>query len=136
MTSIKSSYIIIIDDDVSFRNYVESCVTRLGLKYISFEDGKTAVEFITTIEDKPLAILSDLMMPGGDGIDLLASLCKFGDGSLATIPFIFISAADKNVFESLLKPYPFAKFLCKPVKLNRIQSLLLNLQQGRPAHAA
>ena len=62
----------IVDDDSSIRWVMEKALTRAGLDCRAFESG---TEVTTALEDEePMVVVSDIRMPGMDGIELLSHI--------------------------------------------------------------
>ena len=61
----------IVDDDSSIRWVMEKALTRAGMDCRAFESG---TEVIDALEyEEPMVIVSDIRMPGMDGIVLLSN---------------------------------------------------------------
>jgi two-component system nitrogen regulation response regulator GlnG len=67
-----SSKVWIIDDDRSIRWVLEKALMQEGLTATVFEDGNSALAKLA--KEQPDAIISDIRMPGIDGISLLAKI--------------------------------------------------------------
>ena len=61
--------ILTVDDDVTIRDILGDILTNLGYLVLAAADGRTALETIK--KDKPDLVLSDFLMGGMNGIDLL-----------------------------------------------------------------
>ena len=70
----ESKNIWIIDDDRSIRWVLEKALAKEGWNITTFESGDAALKQLKTSE--PIAIVSDVRMPGINGIDLLKQLKK------------------------------------------------------------
>ena len=64
--------VVIIDDDENAIELLEYNFAKHGVNTICFSDSKTAINFLKT--NKVDAIVTDWMMPGKDGIQLIKSL--------------------------------------------------------------
>ena len=62
----------IVDDDSSIRWVMEKALSRAGLNCRAFEAGDEVLEALT--REEPMVVVSDIRMPGMDGIELLAKL--------------------------------------------------------------
>ncbi|MGM9791548.1 MAG: two-component regulator propeller domain-containing protein [Candidatus Cryptobacteroides sp.] len=115
--------VLIVDDNDSLRNYF---CQFLSLKYnvLIAKNGQEAYE--RAIADQPDIILSDVVMPVMDGLELCSRIK--GNPETAHIPVILISARDLPVhkiegFHSLADDY-FTKPFNSEVLLSRIDSLI------------
>jgi FixJ family two-component response regulator len=79
----KSPVVIVVDDDLSFRNFLSRLVGTIGLKAILFA---SAEEFLAAPQpDGPACLVLDVQMPGLSGLDLQRQLTE---GS-RLLPIIF-----------------------------------------------
>jgi two-component system nitrogen regulation response regulator GlnG len=104
----------IVDDDQSIRFVLEKALAREELPVRSFA---TARELLAALEggDTPQVLVSDIRMPGGSGIDLLATV----KARLPGLPVIImtaysdldsaVSAFQGGAFEYLPKPFDVTK---------------------------
>ena len=83
----ETNQVLVVDDNVDMRSYI---VKLLKKKYAVEEagDGIEALEKVK--ENPPDLILTDIMMPRMDGLELLQSLRK--DPQTSMIPIVFLSA--------------------------------------------
>ncbi|BDA70796.1 hypothetical protein CAL7716_049620 [Calothrix sp. PCC 7716] len=93
-----SSLVLLVDDNADMRDYL----TRILSEHVSVEavaDGATALA--VAIERVPDLILSDVMMPGLDGFELLKALRN--DARTKEIPIILLSAraGEESVVDGL-----------------------------------
>lgn len=116
--------ILIADDDFENRKLLK---LMLEEKYdvILAKDGNSLLDLVN--QENPDLIVTDIMMPGMDGLRAVKRLRKTSKNPL--VPAIFISAIikDKQLYESL-KPEGPTDFLLKPFKqeelLERIERFL------------
>lgn len=104
-----SETIWIIDDDRSIRWVLEKALEREGLNVSSFDSGDAALKQLRN--EKPAAIVSDVRMPGTNGLDLLNILQSDFPG----LPVIImtahsdldsaVAAYQGGAFEYLPKPF-------------------------------
>jgi len=87
---LKSSRILAIDDNPTFRALVAHHLAECGYSVIEAGDGAQGIELF--MEQKPDAVLIDLRMPGMDG---LAVLTELADCS-AEVPLIVISGESET----------------------------------------
>jgi FixJ family two-component response regulator len=79
----KPPIVIVVDDDLSFRNMLSRLVGTIGLKTIQFA---SAEDFLAAPEpDGPACLVLDVQMPGLSGLDLQRRLTEDGHA----LPIIF-----------------------------------------------
>ncbi|HMM86397.1 nitrogen regulation protein NR(I) [Azohydromonas sp.] len=103
----------IVDDDQSIRFVLERALAREQFAVRSFSSGHDVLAALDT--DEPQVLVSDIRMPGGSGIDLLAKV----RARLPALPVIIItaygdldsavSAFQGGAFEYLPKPFDVTK---------------------------
>jgi FixJ family two-component response regulator len=83
--STKPATVIIVDDDPSFRGFLERLVSTVGMKSVSFT---SAEEFLRAPrQEGPACLVLDVQMPGLSGLDLQRELTQAN----LQIPIIFIT---------------------------------------------
>ena len=103
----------IVDDDQSIRFVLEKALARENLAVRSFTNTRDVLAALE--EDEPQVLVSDIRMPGGSGIDLLAKLRE----RYPALPVIImtaysdldsaVSAFQGGAFEYLPKPFDVPK---------------------------
>ncbi|MDW5444535.1 nitrogen regulation protein NR(I) [Polaromonas sp. SM01] len=107
----------IVDDDQSIRFVLEKALLREGLPTRSFTNPREVLAAldIATDEDGPQVLVSDIRMPGGSGLDLLAKVKEKHPGLPVIIMTAFsdldsaVSAFQGGAFEYLPKPFDLPK---------------------------
>ena len=85
----KDDYILIVDDELPIREMIHTSLDMAGFQCQQAEDAKQAHQMI--VDQRPVLILLDWMMPGGvSGVDLCRRLKR--DESLSEIPVIMLTA--------------------------------------------
>ncbi|MCV2358910.1 nitrogen regulation protein NR(I) [Paucibacter sp. TC2R-5] len=102
----------VVDDDHSIRFVLEKALTREGLPVRCFSNARDLLAALD--EDSPQVLVSDIRMPGGSGLDLLAKV----KARLPHLPVIImtaysdldsaVSAFQGGAFEYLPKPFDLA----------------------------
>lgn len=107
--------ILIVDDERSLRECLALVFEDEGFEVRTSVNGKDAL----MQQQKSMAdvILSDVMMPGTDGLTLLAELRRRGDRT----PVVLMSAA------STIAVGPNERFITKPFDLDTLISLVQGL---------
>ncbi len=67
-----SSQVWVIDDDRSIRWVLEKALNQADISTASFADGNDVIKRLE--HTQPAAIISDIRMPGIDGLELLAEI--------------------------------------------------------------
>jgi two-component system nitrogen regulation response regulator GlnG len=103
----------VVDDDQSIRFVLEKALTREQFSVRSFSNPRDVLRALA--EDAPQVLVSDIRMPGGSGIDLLAEVKQRHPGLPVIIMTAFsdldsaVSAFQGGAFEYLPKPFDVNK---------------------------
>jgi len=81
--------VLVIEDEVAMRRFLSAALSSHGFKVI--EAGTIAQALALATESRPAAILLDLGLPDGDGLELLRKLREW-----STTPVIVLSARDRE----------------------------------------
>ena len=108
----------IVDDDQSIRFVLERALAREQFSTRSFANPRDVLKALD--EDEPQVLVSDIRMPGGSGIDLLAKV----KARLPGLPVIIMTAySDLDSAVSAFQGGAF-EYLPKPFDLNRAVELI------------
>ncbi len=77
----------VVDDDASVRRYLGDTLSSAGYVCRSFESGPTALQWMTSGQESADLLLSDVNMPGMNGLDLLRRVKALKP----RLPFILVS---------------------------------------------
>ncbi len=66
--------VLVIDDERAMRVLLERQLTRWGYEVVCVEDGSVGLQ--RCLEWQPQVVLTDIYMPGQDGLELIRSLRK------------------------------------------------------------
>ncbi len=111
----------IADDDPSIRFVLEKALAREGLSTRSFSHPREVLDALAAIasgddtEPGPQALVSDIRMPGGSGLQLLESVHALHPGLPVIIMTAYsdldsaVSAFQRGAFEYLPKPFDLHK---------------------------
>lgn len=88
--------IIIIEDDIDDQDILKSVFEDLGEKreILFFKEGSAALEYLRNTPLQPFIILTDINMPGINGIQLREEIVKDEYLRKKCIPFIFLTTSD------------------------------------------
>ena len=107
----------IVDDDQSIRFVLEKALMRENLPTRSFTNPREVLQALNNLspEDSPQVLVSDIRMPGGSGLDLLAQVKERLPGLPVIIMTAYsdldsaVSAFQGGAFEYLPKPFDLTK---------------------------
>jgi DNA-binding response OmpR family regulator len=116
MPDVTKSRILIIDDDIGFRDLLRIHLSAAGYQVQVAEDGVVGGRAL--LEQTPDLIVSDVNMPFLDGFELL-SLMR-ADPSTASIPVILLSGRSDGDTMAKAVELGAADFLTKPVTRDQL----------------
>jgi two-component system nitrogen regulation response regulator GlnG len=103
----------VVDDDQSIRFVLEKALAREQFSVRSFANARDVIGALA--DDEPQVLVSDIRMPGGSGLDLLAKVKERLPGLPVIIMTAFsdldsaVSAFQGGAFEYLPKPFDLPK---------------------------
>src|SRR4051812_28226373 len=115
--------VLIVDDDDSVRDLFARAFAREGFTVRTAADGAEALQRIA--EELPQLIALDLMMPGINGIELLAAIRQ--QPQTAAVPVLVTTATSPYD----LRDYGPVKVLRKPFELARLVRVARAMLDGR-----
>ncbi|MFU1927188.1 nitrogen regulation protein NR(I) [Bordetella hinzii] len=113
----------IVDDDQAIRWVLEKALARAGITTRSFSQAPDVLEALT--RDTPSVLVSDIRMPGGNGLELLRQIKEHHAG----LPVIVMTAfADLDSTVSAFQGGAF-DYLAKPFDVNEAVALIQRAMQ-------
>ena len=103
----------VVDDDQSIRFVLEKALAREQFSVRSFANARDVIGALA--DDEPQVLVSDIRMPGGSGLDLLAKVKERLPGLPVIVMTAFsdldsaVSAFQGGAFEYLAKPFDVPK---------------------------
>src|SRR3989442_8681011 len=110
--------VLIVEDDAAARAGLEQLVKSWGFIAESASDGEEALEKVTTF--RPAIVISDLVMPRMDGLELLRALQQ--QGADATTLLLTAKGTVETAVEAM-KAGAY-DYLTKPIDIQRLKILL------------
>lgn len=115
------AHILVIDDDLDMRLFIQSTLTRAGHRVEAANDG---LEGMAKNRENPAdLIITDIIMPSMDGIEVIADLLRTkthtrvlaisGGGHLLGSHFVLKVANSFKVHQTLAKPFTAEMLLGK-----------------------
>lgn len=108
---------MVVDDEDVLVDMVASLIEDLGMRAIAATNGQEALISLCQMQGAPALILSDVMMPQMDGIELASAVKR--DPRLKDVPVILMSAAGRPSSTSAADG-----FIHKPFDLNLLLDLI------------
>lgn len=126
--------ILIAEDSPPNRKILAHLLEKLGFSVIAFENGQLAWEHLSTGDKNRdiIAIISDIMMPNMDGIQLLRHVR--GHDSLKHLPFILVTAVSDKDYVSQSQDLNVNGYILKPVTFQRVTTKLQELFPDKKLH--
>lgn len=84
--------VLIVEDDGSIRAVLHATLRSAGYRVLEADNGVSA--FGLALEWQPALVISDVLMPGGNGQELLAALRA--DSRTTDLPFVFLTGLDER----------------------------------------
>jgi len=123
-----SNKVFVIDDDRSIRWVLEKALATAHLQVESFDTGDTALAAID--REEPAVIVTDIRMPGIDGLDLLERI----QASHPELPVIIMTAhSDLDSAVAAFKGGAF-EYLPKPFDIDDAVALVSRALEARTQH--
>jgi DNA-binding NtrC family response regulator len=118
---VKKWLVAIVDDELDIVNLFRDALNKIrGLSIFTFTDPLTAFEHIRMNKSKYAVVISDLRMPGINGMDLIYKIKK--ENPLIRTLLMTAFEVDDKVFEDYTKNKIIDGFLQKPLKLSALES--------------
>lgn len=111
--------VMVVEDDEALRESVCELLEDVGFTPLAFENGKTALERLRTVPEKPAVILLDLMMPGMNGWQFRDEQLK--DPAIRRIPVVVMTASRD------LRDIAADDVVYKPLKLDQLLEVVASL---------
>ncbi|MGV6826901.1 MAG: nitrogen regulation protein NR(I) [bacterium] len=127
MSSTSATTVWVIDDDQSIRWVLEKALQKADYQVSSFADASSALDAMA--DTQPDVLLSDIRMPGMDGIDLLNRL----QSEHPDLPVIIMTA--HSDLDSAVSAYHSGAFeyLPKPFDVKEVVEQVERANRSRPA---
>jgi CheY-like chemotaxis protein len=125
----KNGPIIVIDDDEDDQDLMKEIFSRINVRneILFFNNGEAALEYLNKETSNPFLVLSDIKLPGIDGITLRKNLLDTETRYGKHVPFIFLTTGTYR--KAVLDAYAVSVqgFFIKPLHLSDLQSLVYKI---------
>jgi CheY-like chemotaxis protein len=121
MTRESKGTILIIDDDLALQEVLDIALSNEGYRVFAATDGEQGLNLIEAIQPNPVLVISDIMMPNMDGVELFNAIKERlqDDG----IPIILMTALTRKPWFADLER-DGAAFLPKPFEVEKLIDLI------------
>lgn len=124
--------ILVADDDRALSALLATFLEKQGFEVrVTFDALQT---WMVALRTRPAAILLDIKMPGGTGLDVLKKLK--GSTKTITIPVVAISAVNDPNLPTQAKSLGAEEFMAKPLDLPQVYEVLCRLLGRTPSPSA
>lgn len=129
MSEVKET-IVVAEDSAPNRKILCHLLEKLGYDVVSCEDGSVAWDKIQKGEvDNLVAVISDIMMPNKDGIQLLEHVRKESENK--DLPFVLVTAVSEKEYIIQAKDLNVNGYILKPVSFAKVTKKLSELFPGK-----
>ena len=122
--------ILVVDDEPISRLLVQAAVDRLGHQWTAAEDGQAAWQCFS--QDKPDVLITDLMMPGVDGLELCRQVRANPQTSYTYIILVTVLGDRQDIVRGM--DAGADDYLIKPLQLFDLQARLIAAQRVTDLH--
>jgi two-component system, chemotaxis family, chemotaxis protein CheY len=118
--------IVIAEDSAPNRKILSHLLEKLGFHVVACENGQVAWEEVQSGKHpRIIAVISDIMMPAVDGIELLKKIRA--EEKFKTLPFVLVTAVSDKEYIAQAKSLNVNGYILKPVTFQRVTSKLQEL---------
>ena len=112
--------ILVVDDSLAWLRLAREILTAGGYQAQTCQDPREALSLLEQNPERIDLVITDLQMPGLDGIELAAELLKINPA----LPVVLTSAVQVEMTSEKLQSLGIRDFLTKPWERDRLFSVL------------
>jgi response regulator RpfG family c-di-GMP phosphodiesterase len=120
MENQRTGSIVVVDDNLSVREYLSAVLSGNGHTCHSFMDAQSVLRYLSTAQSDATLIISDIAMPGMDGMELLRTV----RGEKPQLPFILLSGCYEESIALEILRMGASDYLLKPARPDEIMKLV------------
>jgi CheY-like chemotaxis protein len=117
MYNLDNKKILIVEDDTSMRETLQELFLDLGVNVTVAQDGRHAYDIL--LSENYDAVISDMRMPGMDGLELVRHI-----NDLPVRPLVFICSGYNDISESQRNSLCIEQIFEKPFNLHKMVEAL------------
>jgi CheY-like chemotaxis protein len=126
--SLSGLTILVVEDHDDARRYVELFLRQLGANVVA---ARNAVEGVEAVKrHSPAVVLSDILMPGGDGFQLLREIRALERDWVPPVPVIAMTALFSPADGRRILDAGFSAYLRKPFTPDRLFEAIRSVLSG------
>ena len=114
--------VLVVEDQASFREFLQLGLNKLGLEVVTALTGKIALT--RAREHNPDLILLDVMLPDMDGYEICREMREQPETTL--VPIIFVSAVSSEKHIQRAMAAGATDYLVKPLSMEDIKNLVIH----------
>ncbi len=118
-------HVLIVEDDEDSRQLLATFFEYCGALVTMCHSTESALEDLA--EYRPHVIVSDLSLPGADGLHFIRALRRLEPEAGGDVPAIAVSGYDKDFTAAAAKIAGYSGYLVKPVNLDDLVTLVRDL---------
>jgi CheY-like chemotaxis protein len=118
-------HVLVVEDDEDSRQLLVTFLEYCGALVTMCHSTESALEDLA--EYRPHVIVSDLALPGADGLEFIRALRRLEAEAGGDIPAIAVSAYDKDFTAAEAKVAGYSGYIAKPVNLDDLVRLVRDL---------
>lgn len=119
-TRSSATHILLVEDDVDFRESMRELLKSEGYRVTTAENGQIALDILSSLPDPPDLVLLDLMMPVMDGWTFLKR--RQAEPGLVDCPVVLLSGVADLCSDPILSEVTAC--LVKPIDIERLLQVL------------
>jgi DNA-binding response OmpR family regulator len=112
--------VLVVEDQASFREFLQVTLTKLGLEVVTALTGKTALARVK--ERAPDLILLDVMLPDMDGYEVCRMFRERAETALTPVIFVSAVGSDKHIQRAMAAGA--TDYLVKPLSMDDVKTLV------------
>jgi DNA-binding response OmpR family regulator len=120
-----SRTILLVEDEKAIQVLIAYNLNKIGFEVEIKENAESALEYLKNATNYPELIISDVLLPGMNGINL----CRVIKNSprLVDIPFILLSSVDYDFYRQGASSAGVDLFMTKPFRIKDFLTAIKNL---------